>query len=44
LWIGDPAEIQAKRVKKLKTDRKDEIAVDLNDSAGASSSFIEDVL
>ncbi len=23
LWIGDPAEIQAKRVKKQKTDRKD---------------------
>ena len=23
LWIGDPAEIKAKRVKKLKTDRKD---------------------
>ncbi len=22
-WIGDPAEIQAKRVKKQKTDRKD---------------------
>jgi len=23
LWIGDPAEIKAKRVKKQKTDRKD---------------------
>jgi hypothetical protein len=23
LWIGDPAEIQAKQVKKQKTDRKD---------------------
>jgi transposase len=23
LWIGDPAEIQAKRVKKRKTDRED---------------------
>ena len=24
LWIGDPAEIEAKRVKKRKTDREDE--------------------
>jgi transposase len=23
LWIGDPAEIKAQRVKKQKTDRKD---------------------
>jgi transposase len=23
LWIGDPAEIKAKRIKKQKTDRKD---------------------
>jgi len=23
VWIGDPAEIKAKRVKKQKTDRKD---------------------
>jgi transposase len=23
VWIGDPAEIQTKRVKKQKTDRKD---------------------
>jgi len=23
LWIGDPAEIKTKRVKKQKTDRKD---------------------
>ena len=32
LWIGDPAEINAKRVKKLKYDRYDERGLSLEET------------